>query len=112
MAMLVVHGAILVCSAGSSPCSLIVPPPSVQGEKKPAANIGDHLSGTNVTPFGACALMGGAPCAPSLPAPWTPGSPDVFLRGLPVLRNIDKLNCTIGGIITVSSPGQGTIMVN
>ena len=111
MALLVVHSAVLVCTAGSSPCSFIVPPPSVQGEKKPAANIGDHISGTNVPTFGACAITL-ATCVPALPAPWAPGSPNVILRKLPALRNIDTLSCAIGGTISVASPGQGTVHVN
>jgi hypothetical protein len=111
MALQVVHGATLVCSAGSAPCSLIVAPPPVLGEGKPEANNADHIPGTNVPGFSACAILG-APCAPSLPSPWTPASPNVLVRGLPAVRNIDTLKCTVGGIITVAAPGQGTVVVN
>lgn len=107
----VVHGAILACTAGGAPCPFNVIPPQVLGESKPAANIADHVPGMNVPGFGACAITL-SPCAPALPAPWAPGSPNVLIRGLPAVRNIDKLNCMIGGVISVVAPGQATVIVN
>ena len=111
MAMQVVDTAILVCSAGSSPSNLKVIPTSVKGEKKNQANILDHVSGTNIFPFGTCAITLAA-CSPSTPSPWSSGSPNVCTRKSPTLRNIDTLACTIGGTISVSSPAEGTIKVN
>lgn len=106
-----VHGAILKCSAGASPCALCVFDPRVTGENKPAANIADHLPGVNVPGFSACSITLG-PCAPALVTPWAPGSPNVLVRGLPAVRNIDKLNCMVGGVISIVSPGQATVIVN
>jgi hypothetical protein len=51
------------------------------------------------------------PCIPVTPAPWTPGSPTVMIGGAPALNSTSTLMCTWGGVITITMPGQMTVMV-
>jgi hypothetical protein len=126
MAQLVCQGASLACSFGVAPAQFIVLPTSrVAATNLPAATIMDNLPMTNIMPFGMCnspsnpqvaaatAAAGGvftpAPCIPVIPAPWLPGSPTVMIGGTPGLNNSCQLNCTWGGVITVSNAGQQTV---
>jgi hypothetical protein len=51
------------------------------------------------------------PCMPVIPAPWAPGSPTVLIANMPALNNSSKLMCAWGGVIQISSPGQGTVEI-
>ena len=121
MADQVSMGALLKCSFGAAPSSLVVLPKNrVMGEGPPAANIMDHLPLVNILPFGMCncpanpmviaataAAMGALtpmPCLPVTAAPWVPGSPTVLLGGMPSLNNSSKCLCTWGGVIEIKFP--------
>lgn len=111
MPMHVVNGAILRCSNGSVPSSLVVlPVHREQIENQFAANIMDHAPLVNICPFGVCATLQG-PCVPATPAPWTPGSPTVVLDNQPALDDPSILVCTVGGVITVAYAGQSTVEI-
>ena len=111
MPMHVVNGALLRCSCGSIPSSLVVlPVHREQIERQFAANIMDHAPMLNIMPFGVCATLQG-PCVPATPAPWTPGSPSVMLDAQPALDDPSILVCTVGGTITVSDPGQSSVRI-
>jgi hypothetical protein len=42
---------------------------------------------------------------PVIPAPWAPGSPTVFIGGIPALNSMSTCNCAWGGVIQVSFAG-------
>lgn len=125
MGMQVCMGAMLKCSMGMAPSSLVVLPKNkVLTSNQPAANIMDNIPMTNIMPFGMCkspanpqvaaataAAMGTLtpmPCVPSTPAPWTPGSPKVLIANMPALNDSSKLMCIWAGVIEISNPGQTT----
>jgi hypothetical protein len=120
MALQVVNGAVCVCSCGTAPSSLVVlPVHRVMGCGQPAANILDHIAFTNVQPFGLCttggnpavaaALMVPQPCTPVTPSPWVAGAPTVLNDKSPTLNNTSKLFCSYSGVISITSPGQGSV---
>ncbi|RUQ34029.1 MAG: DUF4280 domain-containing protein [Candidatus Competibacteraceae bacterium] len=125
MSMHVCNGAVLMCSFGVAPSSLIVLPVNMlTTSNMPAANIMDNKPTVNIPPFGMCtcpanpavaaattAAMGvltPMPCVPVTPAPWAPGSPTVLLSNMPALNDTSKLMCTWGGVISITVPGQLT----
>jgi Domain of unknown function (DUF4280) len=125
MAKQVCMGAMLKCSFGMAPSSLMVLPVNrVLTSNVPAANIMDHKPMVNILPFGMCqsvanpavaaataAAMGvltPMPCVPVTPAPWVPGSPTVLLANMPALNDSSKLMCMWAGVIEVTMPGQMT----
>ncbi|MEM6283793.1 MAG: DUF4280 domain-containing protein [Chloroflexota bacterium] len=128
MAQLVKMGAMLKCSFGVAPSTLIVTPENLTNAvKTPAATIMDNIPVKNIPPFGMCsaptnpaviaataAALGvftPAPCVPVTAAPWLPGSPTVLIKGKPALSNSSKLMCTWAGIITIVQAGQFTVNV-
>jgi len=119
----VVSTAVLKCSQGLSPSSLVVlPVDRTFVEKKPAATIMDHVPMVNILPFGLCnssanpaviaatAAASGvhtpAPCIPVVPAPWTPGGVTVTIGKKIALDDRSKCFCTWAGTISVTSPAQ------
>ncbi len=124
----VCNGAMLACTFGAAPSTLVVLPKNrMMTSNMPAANIMDNVPMLNIMPFGMCTSMAnptvaaataaalGAltpmPCIPVFPAPWTPGAPTVMLGNMPVLNNTSKLMCAYGGVVSVNMPGQMTEMV-
>ena len=111
MAQLVAMSAMMACTSGTAPSTLIVTVPTVTAEMKPAANILDFVPITNIPPFGTCNVLTAAasgvptPCVPAVAAPWAPGSATVTLRGAPALNNTSKCVCSIGGSISITNPG-------
>ena len=127
MGIQVVMGATLMCSFGTAPSSLSVLPASmVQACSMAAANIMDNKPMVNIMSFAMCsspanptvaaataAAMGvltPMPCVPATAAPWTPGVPTVMIGGKPALNNSCKCLCSYGGVISISVPGQTTVM--
>ena len=124
----VVMGAMMTCTFGAAPSTLVVLPANkVLAEGPPAANIMDHKPMLNIMPFGVCTSLANPtvaaataaalgvltpmPCIPNTPAPWVPGAPTVLLANFPVLNNTSKLMCTWAGVIEVVVPGQVTELV-
>ena len=127
MGIQVVSGATLMCTFGTAPSSLMVLPANlVQAGGMPAANIMDNKPMVNIMTFAMCsspanptvaaataAAMGvltPMPCIPATAAPWTPGVPTVTIANMPAVNNSCKLMCSYGGVISVSVPGQMTVM--
>lgn len=125
MAFQVINGAMLMCSCGTAPSSLVVLPINrVNSSFQPAANIMDHKPFVNILPFAMCttpanptvasatsAAMGvltPMPCIPATSTPWVPGAPTVLIAHQPALNNSSKLMCNWGGSISVSYAGQVT----
>jgi uncharacterized protein DUF4280 len=127
MGQQVCMGAMMKCSFGVAPSSLMVLPAHRTLTQTPAANIMDGKPMLNVLPFGMCqslanpmvaaataAAMGALtpmPCIPNTPAPWIVGAPTVLLDGMPTLNNSSKLMCTWAGVIEISFAGQATVAV-
>jgi hypothetical protein len=121
-------GAMMACSFGAAPSSLVVLPQNrVMTSNMPAANIMDNKPMVNILPFAMCSSLANPqvaaattaalgvltpmPCIPVTVTPWAPGSPTVMLGNMPALNNTCTLNCMWGGVITISNPGQATHMV-
>lgn len=119
------NGAMLKCSFGMAPSSLIVLPVNrTLTSNQPAANIMDHVPMVNIMPFGACmtptnpavaaataaalGVLTPMPCIPVTTTPWITGTPNVLLGNMPALDNTHTLLCMWGGIIQVLVPGQFT----
>jgi hypothetical protein len=121
-------GAMMQCSFGLAPSSLVVLPTNkVLTSQMPDANIMDHIPMTNIMPFGACisianptvaaataaafGVLTPMPCIPNTPAPWVVGAPTVLLGNFPTLDNVSQLMCMWAGIITFIQAGQVTVEV-
>ncbi len=121
-------GAMMMCTFGLAPSSLVVLPPNrVNTNMVPDANIMDHIPLTNIMPFGMCTspanptvaaataaalgVLTPMPCVPNTPAPWVTGAPTVLLGNFPTLDNISQLFCVWGGVITFTTAGEFTVNV-
>lgn len=119
-------GAMLKCSFGVAPGSLMVLPTNLVMSSGPVANIMDHKPMVNVMPFGMCQSMANPmvaaataaamgvltpmPCIPNTPAPWVVGAPTVMLGNMPILNNSAKLMCLWAGVIEILPPGIPTVI--
>ncbi|MBL8484936.1 MAG: DUF4280 domain-containing protein [Rhodocyclaceae bacterium] len=125
MANQVCHGAVLQCTFGMAPSTLVVlPVHMVMTSNVPAANIMDHKPMVNIMPFGMCQSLANPtvaaataaafgvltpmPCIPNTPAPWVPGAVTNLLDNQPALNDTSKLMCVWAGVISVNFAGQVT----
>ncbi len=123
MAQLVTTGAMMMCTFGMAPSTLsVLPDNRTMAGGLPAANIMDYVPMVNIAPFGMCmspsnptvaaataAAMGvltPMPCVPVTAAPWAPGSPTVMVGEMPALNSTCQCNCSWGGAISITFPGQ------
>jgi len=129
MGIQVVNGAILQCSFGLTPSSLIVIPKGLPTSATGllAGTIMDNVPIANIPPFGLCtspanpaviaataAALGvptPMPCIPVTPAPWVTGSPTVLINNVPALNQTSKCMCIWGGVIQIVFPGQMPVMI-
>jgi hypothetical protein len=127
MGQVVCGGALLQCSFGAAPSSLMVLPANLVTTMMPIANIMDNKPMVNILPFGMCQSMANPmvaaataaalgvltpmPCIPVTAAPWAPGSPTVQIGNMPALNNSSKLMCNWAGVIQINMAGQMTIQV-
>jgi len=127
LGMCVCGGAMLQCSFGVAPATLMVTPQNKVVTSMPIATIMDNKPMANIMPFGMCQSMANPqvaaataaalgvltpmPCIPNTTAPWVPGSPTVLIGNFPALNNSCKLMCMWGGVIQINNPGQTTIQV-
>ena len=126
MGMQVCMGAMMQCSFGAAPSTLVVLPVNRVLTGTPAATIMDHVPVLNIPPFGMCKSMANPtvvaatiakksftpmPCVPVTPAPWVVGAPTVLIGNFPALNNSSKLMCIWAGVIQIVNPGQVTVMV-
>ncbi len=127
MAIQVCMGAMLQCSFGVAPSTLVVLPQNRVLTQTPAANIMDHKPLVNIMPFGMCqspanptvaaataaalGVLTPMPCVPATASPWIVGAPTALLANMPALNNSSKLMCNWGGVIQIVNPGQMTVMV-
>lgn len=127
MGLQVCMGAMMQCSFGAAPSTLVVLPVNRTLTQTPDANIMDNKPIVNIPPFGMCSSMAnptvaaataaalGAltpmPCVPVIPAPWAPGCPTVMIANMPSLDSNSKLMCAWAGVIQIVNPGQTTVML-
>lgn len=121
-------GAMMQCSMGMAPSSLVVLPKNlVFTDQVPDANIMDNIPMVNIMPFGMCMSLANPtvaaataaalgvltpmPCIPNTPAPWVTGAPTVLLGNFPTLDNVSKLMCIWAGVIQFVTPGEFTVTV-
>jgi len=127
MAQEVVSGAMTMCTFGLAPSTLnVLPTNMTMAGGPPAANIMDFIPMVNIMPFGMCISLANPavaaataaalgvltpmPCIPVTTAPWTPGSPTVLLGNFPALNNTSICMCAWAGVISITFPGQVTVM--
>lgn len=125
-APLVCSTALMQCSFGSTPASLIVlPDAQVLVEGNPAASVQDSIALTNVPVFGTCSSLSNPTvasataaangvltpqaCTPQ-PVAWTPGVPLVVVGGMPAVNGTCTTTCALGGAITITNPGSRQTM--
>jgi hypothetical protein len=128
MPMQVCMGAMMQCSFGVAPSSLVVLPENKTFTNEvPDANIMDHVPMENIMPFGMCSspanpevaaataaalgVLTPMPCIPNTPAPWVPGAPTVLLGNFPTLDDTSTLMCIWGGVIEFVDAGEFTVNV-
>jgi hypothetical protein len=117
----VVGTAVLTCSWGVAPASLIPTPGTVMVGGKPAATIMDHTP-ANIPTFGMCTTLSNPvvaaataaalgvltpmPCVPAIAAPWIPAAPQTQISKKLALTSGSQCMCNWAGVITVTFPGQ------
>lgn len=129
MAFPVAMGAVMTCSFGVAPSSLVLIPPAqpIMGPAGLLGTIMDNKPIANVPPFGMCTtpsnptvaaataaalgVLTPMPCVPVTSAPWIPGSPTVLMGAIPALNSNCKLMCNWGGVIQFTVPNTPTIQV-
>ena len=127
MGMCVCGGAMLQCSFGAAPATLMVTPDNKTLTSMPIATIMDNIPMKNIMPFGMCSSLAnpqvaaataaalGAltpmPCLPVIAAPWAPGSPTVLIANKPALNHSSKCMCNWAGVIQITNPGTTTIQM-
>ena len=121
----VTHGAMLQCSFGMSPCSLVVVVPTRPKCMNMLMAVTTDFSVTNIPTFGmcqsmanptvasatsaACGVLTPMPCVPLITAPWAPGSAQVKVGGIAALTNNSKCMCSYGGNISITNPGNTAV---
>src|SRR6185369_14347019 len=102
MTKLVVSGAKLKCSEGTSQGSLtVLPTNKTDSEDEPAATVDDYVPMLNIASFGMCktqanpqvasatsaaqGVLTPMPCIPVVTSAWSPGSDDVTINGTKAL---------------------------
>jgi hypothetical protein len=120
MAEMVVNGAMMMCSGGVAPGTLIVPPAVVKATS-PAATIMDMKPTNFGAGFAMCKSMTNPavsaatsaaqgvltpqPCSVLALGPWSPGASKVKVGKLSALTKADTCKCW-GETITIKMPGQ------
>jgi len=119
----------MTCTFGIGASTLIAIPkgPPVNAGGPIAATIMDFAPFANIPPFGMCSsilnpavaaataaalgVLTPMPCIPATAAPWIVGSPTVLINNFPALNQTSTCICSFGGVITIASPGEFTVMV-
>ena len=127
MSMCVSGGAMLACSFGATPSTLVVTPEKKVMSTMSLATIMDNIPMKNIMPFGMCSSLANPtvasataaamgvltpmPCVPVFPAPWAPGSPTVLIGNYPALNQNSKLMCAYAGVVQITNPAITNIQV-
>lgn len=127
MGFLVTGGAMLQCSFGVAPSTLMVLPSNKVSVAMFAATIMDNKPFVNVMPFGMCTSVSNPtvaaataaalgvltpmPCIPATVSPWVAGQPTVLIGMFPALTDSSILMCMWGGVIKINTAGQFTVQL-
>lgn len=128
MGFCVCAGAMCACSFGAAPSALVVTPENrVLAGGVPMATIMDYVPLKNILPFGMCSSIANPqvaaatatalgvltpmPCIPAVAAPWLPGAPAVLVANKPALNAGSKAICMWGGVIQITNPGSGNVII-
>ena len=107
MLQLVTTGAMMMCTFGMAPSTLsVLPDNRTMAGGLPAANIMDYVPMVNIAPFGMCMSPSNPTVAAATAAPWAPGSQTVMVGEMPALNSTCQCNCSWGGVISITFPGQ------
>jgi hypothetical protein len=113
MPKVVCQGAMCSCPLGSAPSILSVTSQFVMKIGGMAvATVQDCNPGMNLPPFGTCQILTASalgvptPCAMVPTGMWLPGSVAQRINGIAVLTDASKLACGLGGIISITNPGN------
>ena len=115
-------GAALQCSFGTAPSTFAAS--GIEVSATAAAGVVTDVAPSNVPPFAMCTSIANPqvaaatsaasgvltpqPCVPVL-SPWTPGSAEATIGGVPALDDSSQCSCAWGGVVTVSSAGQTSV---
>lgn len=118
----VVNGAMLACSFGAAPTTLLSINPTTLIGGQPAATIMDSKPMVNIPTFGMCmspanptvaaataaalGVLTPMPCVPATAAPWVAGANTTLIGNMPALTAGATCMCNWGGVIQVTFPGQ------
>lgn len=120
MSKLVVHGAQLSCSKGTSPGSLsILPTVQMTGDDQNIATVDDYKPMVNIPTFGMCTTQANPqvaaatsaaqgvltpqPCIPVTTSAWSPGASIVTVDGVKALTKDSTVSCQWSGSISIST---------
>lgn len=123
MPKLVVHGAGLKCSEGTSPGTLSVLPVNMaSGDDAEAATVNDCVPFVNIPMFGMCktqanpqvaaatsaaqGVLTPMPCVPVITGPWSPGADGATLAMQKALTKDSTCSCAWTGTIEITDPGS------
>jgi hypothetical protein len=120
MPNIVCTGAAMQCSMGMAPSNFAASGTQVLAGA-PVGVVSDTTA-SNIPPFGMCQSLSNPqvasatsaaqgvltpqPCMPMVVSPWSPGSADVSIGGVPALDDSSQCSCGWGGAITITSAGQ------
>ena len=121
-----VQTAVCRCSFGTAPTTINTLPKNVMISGRIGLNTTDRAPFINLISFGLCSAptnpaviaitiltLGAvkkAPCIPAVIASWISSKPTVLVNGASILNNNDFCMCMWLGKITISFPGQITVM--
>jgi|SRR6478735_6931566 hypothetical protein len=122
MGQSVVAGAMLTCSFGLAPSTLVPKGVArVMIEGRPAAQVTDNITMANIPPFGMCnslsnpqvvaatsaalGVLTPMPCIPVIVTPWMPGALRTQIGGVPALVSGSQCTCAYGGVVQITMPG-------
>ena len=105
MGNFVTQGAVLQCSFGLSPCTLVITVPSRPKCMNLLMAVTTDFTVSSAT-SAAMGVLTPMPCVPVISAPWSPGSSQVKVGGIPALTDNSKCMCSYMGNISIVSPGN------
>ena len=128
MGFCVCNSALLQCSFGAAPSTLIVTPENkTVTSGMPVATIMDYVPMKNIMPFGMCnstanpqviaataaklGVFSPMPCVPAIVAPWVPGCPTVLISNKPALNKDSVVMCLWAGVIQIKNSGTTKVVV-
>ena len=128
MGVVVVAGALMMCSFGTTPASLTVTSQStILAEGKPVATIQDAAPNINISSCGMCSSLANPqvasataaalgvltpqPCIPVVAGTWIATQTKCIINGKPCLTSDANAICSYGGILSIVDSGQKKVII-